>query len=105
MSEQQLPDLPAPQETCWGSTESGENYLVLNEVMSSENDASQVSMYRLNVDNRDLGKFKSSGILISTGTGSTGWLYSAKQISPFQVNHLKRTIGNVKEKTIDLIDT
>jgi NAD kinase len=30
------------------------------------------------VDGRDLGKFKSSGIIIATGTGSTGWLFSAK---------------------------
>jgi NAD kinase len=46
--------------------------------MASEKDASCVSMYRLDVNNKDLGKFKSSGILIATGTGSTGWLYSAK---------------------------
>jgi hypothetical protein len=99
-----LPDLPKPKDSCWGTSESAENYLVLNEVMASENDASQVSMYRLNVDARDLGKFKSSGILISTGTGSTGWLYSAKQITPFQVNHFKRVIGNVRDKALDLVD-
>jgi NAD kinase len=46
--------------------------------MASEMDASCVSMYRLNVDGRDLGKFKSSGIIIATGTGSRRWLYSAK---------------------------
>lgn len=51
---------------------------MLNEVMTSEQDASQLSNYKLNVDDRELGKFKSSGIIISTGTGSTGWLYSAK---------------------------
>ena len=61
-------------------------------------------MYRLNVDDRDLGKFKSSGIIIASGTGSTGWLYSAKSISPYQVNHFKRIIGNTKDKTLDLID-
>jgi NAD kinase len=38
-------------------------------------------MYKLSVDDKDMGKFKSSGILISTGTGSSGWLYSARQIS------------------------
>ncbi len=51
---------------------------MLNELMTSEKDASQLSVYRVNVDNKDLGKFKSSGIIIATGTGSTGWLYGAK---------------------------
>jgi NAD kinase len=44
----------------------------------AEKDVSTTSMYRLEVDNKDLGKFKSSGIIISTGTGSSGWLYSAR---------------------------
>lgn len=104
LSEQPLPDLPDPRDSCWAGVDSPENFLVLNEVMASEQDASQVSMYRLNVDNRDLGKFKSSGMLIATGTGSTGWLYSAKQITPHQVNHFKRAIGQTRDKTIDLVD-
>lgn len=77
LTEDALPDMPMPLADCWDE-DSPENFLVLNEVMASEKDASQVSMYRLNVDDRDLGKFKSSGIIIATGTGSTGWLYSAK---------------------------
>lgn len=72
------PDLTQPSSSCWTGTEQSEKHLVLNEVMASEMDASCVSMYRLNVDGRDLGKFKSSGIIISTGTGSRRWLYSAK---------------------------
>jgi NAD kinase len=35
-------------------------------------------MYRMLVDDKDMGKFKSSGVIISTGTGSSGWLYSAR---------------------------
>lgn len=46
--------------------------------MASEKDPSILSIYRLNVDGKDLGKFRSSGIIIATGTGSTGWLYSAR---------------------------
>ena len=46
--------------------------------MAAEIDPSKVSNYRLTVDERELGRFKSSGIIISTGTGSTGWLHSAK---------------------------
>ena len=60
------------------SSSSAKKNLVLNEVMISEKDASMLSVYRLNVDGRDLGKFRSSGILIATGTGSTGWLYAAR---------------------------
>jgi NAD kinase len=88
-----LPGYPLPAGNCW-EVDPAENFVVLNEVMVCEKDASHVSMYRLNVDNRDLGKFKSSGIIIATGTGSTGWLYSAKQITPYQVNHFKRVIGS-----------
>ena len=57
--------------------------------MASEKDASQLSVYRLKVDGKDFGKFKSSGIIIATGTGSTGWLYSAKQTRAFDIAHLK----------------
>jgi hypothetical protein len=58
--------------------EETDKYYVLNEVMASEQDPSILSIYRLNVDGRELGKFRSSGIIVSTGTGSTGWLYSAR---------------------------
>ncbi len=47
----------------------------------------------MNVDNKDLGKFKSSGIIIATGTGSTGWLYGARQTKAFDVKHLKKVIA------------
>lgn len=50
----------------------------LNEVFAAEKDVSTTSMYRLEVDGKDMGKFKSSGVIIATGTGSTGWLYSAR---------------------------
>jgi NAD+ kinase len=52
--------------------------LCLNEVFAAEKDVSTTSIYRLTVDGRDMGRFKSSGIIISTGTGSSGWLYSAR---------------------------
>jgi NAD kinase len=44
----------------------------------AEKDVAQTSMYRIIVDDREMGKFKSSGLIISTGTGSSGWLYSAR---------------------------
>jgi NAD kinase len=52
--------------------------LCLNEVFAAEKDVSTTSMYRLEVDGKDMGKFKSSGVIIATGTGSSGWLYSAR---------------------------
>ena len=65
-----------------------------------EVDASLLSMYKLDVDNRQLGKFKSSGILVSTGTGSSGWLYAAKATSPHTVAHFRELIGmGEKQKT------
>ena len=68
--------------------------------MVSERDPSQLSVYRLNVDNKDLGKFKSSGILVSTGTGSTGWLYSARAIAPKTIDKFKKLVG-LKKQTED----
>ena len=59
-------------------TKSYTNRLVLNEVFVAEKDVAQTSCYRLTVDNKDMGKFKSSGLIIATGTGSSGWLYSAR---------------------------
>jgi hypothetical protein len=51
-------------------------------------------MFRLKVDNEDyLGKFKSSGLLVSTGTGSTGWLYSAKKFTELDVRRALTKLG------------
>jgi hypothetical protein len=41
-----------------------------------------------------MGKFKSSGVIISTGTGSSGWLYSARQITPQDIHLIQEIIGN-----------
>mmetsp|Transcript_26697 Transcript_26697/g.40723 ORF Transcript_26697/g.40723 Transcript_26697/m.40723 type:complete len:147 (+) Transcript_26697:704-1144(+) len=95
-----------PASDCWSENDEQEYYFILNEVMVSEKEVSQVSLYRLTVNGRDLGKFKSSGILIATGTGSTGWLYSAKQISPHQVNLFKKVLGlkHKNDPNLDPID-
>lgn len=63
--------------------------LCLNEVFAAEKDVSCTSMYRIVVDDRDMGKFKSSGIIIATGTGSSGWLYSARQVTYHDVSTLQ----------------
>ena len=40
-----------------------------------------------------MGKYKSSGIIISTGTGSSGWLYSARQITAHDVSIVQKMMG------------
>ncbi len=40
-----------------------------------------------------IGKFKSSGMIISTGTGSTGWLFSAKRFTTEEVNGTLKAMG------------
>mgnify|MGYP001626820213 CR=1 FL=1 len=52
--------------------------ICLNETLAAEKDVSSASRYTVERDGQDLGLFKSSGIIISTGTGSTGWLYSVR---------------------------
>ena len=55
--------------------------LCLNEVFCAEQDVSSASRFCIMKDGKDLGVFKSSGFLISTGTGSTGWLYAVRQLT------------------------
>ena len=62
---------------------------VLNEAMLAEKDPSTLSIYRMSVDGQNLGKFRSSGIICASGTGSTAWLYSAKRITAKSVNQVK----------------
>lgn len=57
----------------------------LNEIFVAEENVSQTSIFRLNADKEQLGKFKSSGLIIATGTGSTGWLYSARRFTELDV--------------------
>ena len=53
------------------------------------------SVYRLKVDADDyIGKFMSSGMLIATGTGSTGWLHSAMRYSDVDVHRALELLGH-----------
>lgn len=47
-------------------------------------------------DGKDMGKFKSSGIIVSTGTGSSAWLYSSKQITYQDIQIVQKFIGGEK---------
>ena len=95
----ELPPIPKPMDSCWiDNYRVEDDFVILNEIMLSEADASVLSVYRLNIDGRDIGKFKSSGILVSTGTGSTGWLYSAKQVTPEMIAHYRVMLGQKKNQ-------
>lgn len=65
----------------------------LNEVFAAEKNVGHSSIYRLKADDQYMGKFKSSGVLIVTGTGSTGWLNSAKRTTNGDVEACLRHLG------------
>lgn len=77
--------------------------LCLNEAFCAERDVSSASRYCVLKDGKDLGVFKSSGLIVSTGTGSTGWLYAARQLTVQQLMEVQAMIGSlsVDEKTND----
>lgn len=65
----------------------------LNEIFVAEENVSQTSIFRLHADGDMLGKFKSSGLIIATGTGSTGWLYSARRFTELDVQRALNYLG------------
>jgi NAD+ kinase len=77
------------------SATSGQNkrQLALNEVFVAEKNVGASSIYRISVDGDYIGKFKSSGMIISTGTGSTGWLHSAKRFTEHDVAQALSRMG------------
>ena len=84
-------------------TESGETLpeqkfyqLCLNEAFIAEHDVASASRYRLVSDNQSLGLYKSSGLIVSTGCGSSGWLKSARQIIPQKVSDILSRIGAMR---------
>lgn len=90
-----------PKQVTKGSEEKTENrvlpYLALNEVFIGEMLSARVSHLHLRIDNSDVNvKTKSSGLCVSTGTGSTSWLTSMNRLSPNNVNDL---IEIIKRRT------
>ena len=61
---------------------------MLNEAFMAEKNASKTSIYRAKANGNDIGRFRSSGIIISTGTGSSGWLYGAKRVTTTNVKDI-----------------
>ena len=70
--------------------------LVLNEVFCAEREVSSASRYCIVKDSIDLGVFKSSGLIVSTGTGSTGWLHAARELTVQQLEDVQKIIGSLE---------
>ncbi|XP_055319411.1 NAD kinase 2, mitochondrial isoform X2 [Sitodiplosis mosellana] len=64
-------------------------YLALNEVFIGETQSARVSHLHLQIDDQNiLNKTKSSGLCVSTGTGSSSWLTSINRLSKENVREL-----------------
>ncbi|KAK6043799.1 hypothetical protein COOONC_18697, partial [Cooperia oncophora] len=57
--------------------------LALNEVFVGENEAAKVSTYTISIDDQPMVKQKSSGLIVSTGTGSTSCQFLMSSSLPF----------------------
>lgn len=72
-------------------------YLALNEVFIGEMLSARVSHLHLRIDQAELvTKTKSSGLCVSTGTGSTSWLTSMNRLS---TNNVKDLMEIIKKRT------
>jgi len=64
----------------------------LNEVFMGEALSARVSYYELAVDKAERIKVKSSGLCVSTGTGSTSWTFNINKLTQQNVSDLMRLI-------------
>ena len=71
---------------------------MLNELFMAEKDSSKTSSYQMTVDGTKLGHFKSSGVIVSSGTGSSGWLYGAKRITNTGVKEISKELLKILER-------
>lgn len=77
-------------------------YLALNEVFIGETLSARVAHLNMVVDHSDVvHKTKSSGLCVSTGSGSTSWHTSINRITKPEVEDLIKILPNVNLKNID----
>lgn len=79
-------------------------YLALNEVFIGETMAARVSHLHIGKDDElTVTKTKSSGLCVSTGTGSTSWLTSINRLSAMNMRKLLEILElcNVVTKRLD----
>lgn len=68
-------------------------YLALNEVFIGESVTSRVSLLRLQIDNGAWTHTKSSGLCVTTGTGSTSWHFSINCLRTHSVLELMKILS------------
>ena len=71
--------------------------MILNDCLVAEKETSAASRYHIVADEKEMGMYKSSGLIVATGTGSTGWLYNARRISNAKISALKQRASTVYE--------
>lgn len=76
----------------------------LNEVFIGEALSARVSYYELAVDGSERTKVKSSGLCVSTGTGSTSWTFNINKLTHQSVSDLMKLIQEETRLPIDYKD-
>ncbi|XP_026316259.1 NAD kinase 2, mitochondrial [Hyposmocoma kahamanoa] len=69
-------------------------FLALNEVFIGESVTSRVSLLRLQIDNGKWTHTKSSGLCVTTGTGSTSWHFSINCLRTHSVMELMKILSD-----------
>ncbi|CAH0761651.1 unnamed protein product [Diatraea saccharalis] len=76
-------------------------YLALNEVFIGESVTSRVSLLRLQIDNGKWTHTKSSGLCVTTGTGSTSWHFSINCLRTHSVLELMKILSEEYDVKLD----
>lgn len=76
-------------------------YLALNEVFIGESVTSRVSLLRLQIDKGKWSHTKSSGLCVTTGTGSTSWHYSINCLRTHSVLELMKILTEELNVQVD----
>ncbi|XP_028175516.1 NAD kinase 2, mitochondrial [Ostrinia furnacalis] len=76
-------------------------FLALNEVFIGESVTSRVSLLRLQIDNGKWTHTKSSGLCVTTGTGSTSWHFSINCLRTHSVLELMKILSEDYQVKLD----
>ncbi|XP_031770279.1 NAD kinase 2, mitochondrial [Galleria mellonella] len=76
-------------------------FLALNEVFIGESVTSRVSLLRLQIDNGQWTQTKSSGLCVTTGTGSTSWHFSINCLRTHSVLELMKILSSEFDVKVD----
>ena len=73
-------------------------------VFIGETLSARVSYYELSVDGSERSKVKSSGLCVSTGTGSTSWTFNINKLTHQSVSDLMKLIQEETRLPLDYKD-